>query len=378
MRNRLLLGHKAADLQCAESDTALAACMNAWNMSSDNFVFVKERLRRLQQEWPDDGTVRPRRGQLTALQHTALQFLHFKDLGRDLDDSTRPFAFKSLVCGDRASKAHKRLMSLVALPEDVTWDGKGLAPWAFQGLQTWADFIQGSAGKAWRHASLCFTDATVLQRVQPVSPSFMLAPSVLMHYLKLPTPDVSKHKLRRMSAAELWDFVTEDRGGFAEDYLRQVCGSPSLALHHVPYSTMTSAKVVHGLETWGPALISSCEVLASGTAEDPLYQSQNGVLLGACDLYGTGSPVPRTSPRQLHSMLIVGHRTLRNGAVRFLVQNWWLKRQFFECDSSFLIGRRAHLAWVTDHPRTGAPSAPSAPFVYSEPCGPATTGPFVR
>jgi hypothetical protein len=48
-----------------------------------------------------------------------------------------------------------------------------------------------------------------------------------------------------------------------------------------------------------------------------------------------------------HAVLIVGHRTCTAGQVIFLIQNWWLEKQFFTCDVDFLKARKARLEWVT-------------------------------
>jgi hypothetical protein len=73
------------DLHTAESDDAIRGNLEAWGIIITPGLwesFVRPRLRRLQQEWPDAGTVSPRRSELTAAQHTALLFLHMKDVAR--------------------------------------------------------------------------------------------------------------------------------------------------------------------------------------------------------------------------------------------------------------------------------------------------------
>jgi hypothetical protein len=44
----------------------------------------------------------------------------------------------------------------------------------------------------------------------------------------------------------------------------------------------------------------------------------------------------------------VGWRTALDGRLILLVQNWWMDKQFFEADLSYLASRRARLTWITD------------------------------
>ena len=46
-------------------------------------------------------------------------------------------------------------------------------------------------------------------------------------------------------------------------------------------------------------------------------------------------------------MALVGHRMSAKGKTRYLIQNWWRSKQFFECDIYFLRSREAVLVWVT-------------------------------
>ncbi len=67
-----------------------------------------------------------------------------------------------------------------------------------------------------------------------------------------------------------------------------------------------------------------------------------------------------------HAMAIVGWRREKTGgALRLLVQNWWKKRQFLECDLAFLRSREAALAWLV-HPVTIPKQWPVSTQVFAE------------
>jgi hypothetical protein len=311
------------DLKIAESDAALLECMRKWNIH-DNFVRQRLRLERARLEWP-----LPSRSELTVAQHTALLFLHLKNLGSDLDDEERPLRFKVLVLGPqraryvgndvgytRALGAHKRLLNLVTWSEDLTWDGVGTPPEPLAGFQTWASFLAG-AGKVWSEAGsfLCFREDTVKQRAQIHGTCFMQAPNVLVHYLvckylgrapldEATMVDLTKAKLRHVEALDLWKFIVDDSGGYAEDFLRELCDDRCLALHHLTHSQLTDTSIVKALDTWGPGLISSVVVKSDEILQDPLYQPDVGELLGASD-----ASVAVVKDNLRHAMLIVGHRT---------------------------------------------------------------------
>jgi hypothetical protein len=82
-----------------------------------------------------------------------------------------------------------------------------------------------------------------------------------------------------------------------------------------------------------------------------------------------------------HSVLIVGYRTCADGTVHFLLQNWWLEKQFLTCDVHFLRAREAQLVWVTTPVKSVRVVEPdevlSARFANSVPDGAAMPGVFV-
>ena len=69
----------ALDLVEVESLGSVRAHLEKWGISTDEVYMasiIVRRLARLRAEWPDDGSVTPRRSELSAVEHTALLFLH--------------------------------------------------------------------------------------------------------------------------------------------------------------------------------------------------------------------------------------------------------------------------------------------------------------
>ena len=370
-------GPVVLDLHAAESEGAIRGHLEAWGIIITPVLwesFVLPRLRRLQQEWPNAGSTSSRRSELTAAQHTALLFLHMKDLGSTLPDFARATYFRALVLEPAigefrnpagfaaAYKAHKRLMFLVGTPRDLVWEGPrsgGPAPDGLGDIQMWADFV--ATHPEWRDsttgASVFFehtSPGSVKQRAQIHGTCYMQAPNVLVHYLcclhhggappsGVPTmTDLTKLRLRHFSANHLWMFITQDQGGYAEEFLRELCTHPgTYDTTDLSRARLADDAIIANLARYGPALVSTINIKGEEVGDDPVYDHRVHHHAGVDDV--------RVPVKKLlyHAVLIVGHRRCGDGSVQFLVQNWWKHKQFFTCDLEFLKHRNASLVWVT-------------------------------
>lgn len=69
-----------------------------------------------------------------------------------------------------------------------------------------------------------------------------------------------------------------------------------------------------------------------------------------------------------HTLVVVGWRVSEEGSARFLVQNWWTDKQFFEVDLPYLVSRGAHLTWLMAHVQQVPPQFPVVNAVAAESC----------
>jgi hypothetical protein len=137
-------------------------------------------------------------------------------------------------------------------------------------------------------------------------------------------PDLTTLKLQNYDADALWRFQHDNHGGVASEFLYRLCSAPTTELQR---ARVNADNIVRHLDMYGPALVSF-------------------VFHGSLPNHGTAES-PMTCHGEHHAVLIVGHRTCADGLVHFLLQNWWLEKEFFTCDVHFLRARSAKLEWVT-------------------------------
>jgi hypothetical protein len=148
--------------------------------------------------------------------------------------------------------------------------------------------------------------------------------------------------LKHFDGARLWKFMYEDSGDDSVAFLKELGGLNRQEVLERAADVLDAAAVVHNLLTHGPALIARFSTFAAFKNSDPPRHS----FIGEDESAHGGN----------HAMAIVGYRD-EGGDVRFLVQNWWSSKQFFECDLAFLQSRHATLAWVIAS-RTALPNCP--------------------
>ena len=149
--------------------------------------------------------------------------------------------------------------------------------------------------------------------------------------------DLTKLRLRHFSADHLWMFITRDQGGYAKEFLRELCTHPGRPFRTTSLSEarLCEADIIANLVRYGPALVSTFNIKGEEVSDDPVYDHRVHHHAGVDDV--------RVPVKKLlyHAVLIVGHRRCGDGSVQFLVQNWWKHKQFFTCDLEFLNHRKA-------------------------------------
>jgi hypothetical protein len=184
----------------------------------------------------------------------------------------------------------------------------------------------------------------------------MHAPDVVLHYVVCKhravagdnshlkeMVDLTAYLLKHFDGARLWKFMYEDSGDDSVAFLKELGGLSRREVLELPATAVADgADVARNLLTHGPALIARFSTFAAFKTSDPPLHS----FIGEDESAHGGN----------HAMAIVGYRD-EGGDVRFLVQNWWSSKQFFECDLAFLQSRHATLAWVIAS-RTALPNCP--------------------
>jgi len=194
----------------------------------------------------------------------------------------------------------------------------------------------------------------LVQRVQLSGLCYLHGPDVLQHYLvalgaKEPTKrpgmvDLTKYIRGCFNGKQLYGHIFTDAGGGSVGSLRDML---------LPSSRVVARNVdeitVETLLEYGPALVSSFQV-----RED---FNESG------SLSYTG--VPTGDVRGGHAMVLIGVRGEGNGR-RFLLQNWWVRKQFVEVDAEYLEGCEAQIHFVRTPQGGFREELPQAAGMYAE------------
>ena len=186
--------------------------------------------------------------------------------------------------------------------------------------------------------------------------------------------DLTAFALSTRTPEELWDFIEKDAGGSSRDALPLLTGlkdGTDIAYFQVLNDSADQLDAV--LRDHGPVLMSRVKVTQSlfdTTSQTATRFSLTGIVHPFQMDPTTGVP--------LHAMTLVGVRTLHDGTKRFLLQNWWIKKQFLEVDCAYLqhcgaeasyITSRGFTAWPASYPTTHGRCVESA-FGGKETSGP--------
>jgi len=338
-----------------------AALAVAWHVTEDAIAGSKTRLR---EEW-DGAELRT----FTQAQLKGLLFLTVKGVLTAESAADRVAALRMVLYGTEGSAASRgrfaRLTRLVCEPNDATWSAIPPSWQSFEG------FVRDSGLTAWASAaeSVVFFRDTVpgslVQRAQLSGLCFMHGSDVVLHYAICKATarpdhcmvDLTAFMLRHQTGTQLWKFVDLDGGGSSIEFLQRLAGLKESNLDVLDVTRLrkpNAAEKVRGrMEKFGPALITRFRT------------NTNMKLPTSHSLIGED---PAEDSDGAHAMALVGWRFADDGTMRFLVQNWWKSKQFFECDVAYLASRRAHLVWINT-PVTALPaeySTTNAMFAENE------------
>jgi hypothetical protein len=278
----------------------------------------------------------------------------------------------------------KRLMHLIFQTTDTAWDGTGTAPGDLRRVRKLEDVVaehlpQWAAGLP--DVVVIPRDSwggdAIVQRCQKFGSCYMQSADVLAHYIirrnlfalngtaaGVFTADLTTYMLRRVKRKAVWSFIDEDLGGNTLPFLRNLAGLNDAAdiiikKMSVDYDApVADSDIVRLLQKYGPAVVSTMDMhdtMATQPVREPLAHPAIFAYAGDC---------PVQYPVKLwHSVLVIGYRTEPaatpggvSAGTRYLIQNWWDSKQFFEVDLAFLKSRQAELAWVTNSNLTALPA----------------------
>ncbi|KAH9254067.1 hypothetical protein BASA81_007942 [Batrachochytrium salamandrivorans] len=238
------------------------------------------------------------------------------------------------------TEARARLDIIVPIKQEDGEDGEDgdvakeeLPP----GVLAYSEFLERYP--FWKESFICqeIKDALV-QRVQRSGLCYLHAPIVLQHYLvskhlakqgasleeqkKTGMIDISKYIRGYFTGEQLYEHIFKDKGGSAPVVLNHI-----LQRGAVVVSTELSILDEVRLKKFGPHL------LCYFTAHDAFAY---GDQLSYTDDDLTADGTPKGEPKGKHAMLIVGVRTTEDGAKMFMLQNWWVKKQFMEVSEKYI------------------------------------------
>ena len=212
-----------------------------------------------------------------------------------------------LPMGHREKRAVK---DYTTIPEDISFT---------KFVQTHPEWADGKGVFVFfrDHPSVLKKDV-LIQREQIYGTCAIHAPVTLQHYLvamqnggAAPTLDIPSW-MRKHGSKFILEGVLFGNGAPADVVLQQILEKPSFDFGS------SFSDIPKNLEQYGPALL-------------PWW--------GVADDFWTGwqhcGPASNATPKQGHSMLVVGYRRLSDGTIRLLLQNWWRDKQFVEVDEEY-------------------------------------------
>lgn len=149
--------------------------------------------------------------------------------------------------------------------------------------------------------------------------------------------DIASFIREKFEPDELERHIFHNSGGRSERELLRILKPGSIVK---PVNVNDISGVIHNLKEYGPALVSNFKVF-------PDFENNN-------QHKHTGSHNKGNPDKGSHAMVLVGYK-VEEGNHFFLMQNWWLKKQFVEVDHDYLLSCQAKLFFV----ETEQPNIPS-------------------
>jgi len=157
----------------------------------------------------------------------------------------------------------------------------------------------------------------------------MHAPAMVQHYAlskhQSPAPMLDLVKLinSHFTCEQLEHHILDDQGGDSLSFLQSILAPGSVT------ATVSTPEVPRYFDLYGPALVSRFQVFDdfNDTTRHRHYGAPSSTFVG------------------LHAMTLVGYK-YTNGSLVFLLQNWWVHKQFVEVDEAYLEKSRALITFV--------------------------------
>jgi hypothetical protein len=174
------------------------------------------------------------------------------------------------------------------------------------------------------HPALKSKPHAYVERFQKSGLCYMHAPVILQHYLvamnsesQVPMLDMSAYMRHHMHAEALERYIRYGSGGDSQVFMEKFLESGP----NTEYITCcANESMVNLLEEYGPALIHRFQV------ESEFYNT---------DTWQHSGRKTHSASEGLHAMVLIGYRK-EKGQIRFLMQNWWKKKQFVDVDIEYL------------------------------------------
>jgi hypothetical protein len=193
-----------------------------------------------------------------------------------------------------------------------------------------------TAVQRWQRSSLCYMHAGVVAQYY----------ALWHHKLSKDVPDTTPHAMidmqedikERFDAEALRRHVFDDKGWDSRVYLESL-----LLPHCILTGSVPMEWYAEYLRLYGPALVSAFRVHEdfSDHAVHHHYDANSGKFVG------------------LHAMVLVGAREDEIHGWCFLLQNWWLNKQFVEVNAAYLERSAANVFFIKtpqNHMNTNLPT----------------------
>lgn len=291
--------------------------------------------------------------QLSVAELEGVAFMCAKDMGADMgfrEVTLRDLYLNVMLDPDARARLLTGVVGARDTPVNVAGDAAAAAA------------VSGAAlPKAWADASttavVFFRDivpgsfvARHMASIGKRSCSFLLAPSVVVHYLMAhyyrsssskDVLDASLYMQHGMPRHQLWRYIQFGIGS-SRSILQALTGVPMAHIRTLDPGFLHSepgadATVLHLLTTFGPALVSFFSTHKS------FMEADRTTYVGAQD---------QEPCLGQHAMVMVGWT--REGG-RYLLQNWWQDKQFVEVDLAYVASRGGHLVWVMQPVENNSP-----------------------
>ena len=331
------------------SPDAVDGCATFWGVNSTDAVAA--RVAEMLGDFPECST-------WTSDQRLCLLFLYLKQAHTHVRPRTaailmvRNIIFKldSAVEGDGDSvhKAHERLLRLATRRGDLT---KESVP---EDVHSFADFCE--AVRVWGTVNpevVVFHRDRVPNceavRRQLLGTCYMHGSNVVLHYVVCKHSGQTSHTMvdlvrymqKYVAGEKLWEHISGNKGGNSVRFMGDLAKAPVISYSAAALELPDADNIVVGLlEKHGPALIAGFKTYPARNGH-PKFGEED-VCIERVDDFDEDAD-------KGHAMAIVGWRKETVGdrvQYRYLVQNWWQTRQYFEVTLAYLSSRQAHLAWI--------------------------------